>query len=124
MAADSLHLPHLTVQQRPAKNMAARREGLLAVDETTNCVVLLDNNRMIEIAWPPGCAMGVRDGVPAVLDPNGELVGRLGDNVVLGGGHVSPEAAHVTSRTGRTRVFAIAGTRGLPTWARPSAESW
>ena len=115
MADDSPHLPYLPVQQRPAKSLAARREGILAVDEATNCIVLfLVDTSMIEVAWPPGCSVGLRDGVPAVLDPDGATIGRLGDNVVLGGGHMSPEAAHTTSRTGSARVFAVAGRYGLP----------
>lgn len=58
--------------------------------------------------------MGVRDGVPAVLNPDGGVIGKLGDVVVLGGGFVSPDRAHVTSRTGSVRVFAVAGIGGLP----------
>jgi hypothetical protein len=112
---DVVDLPYLTVQQRPARNLAARREGILAVDEATNCVVVLEYGHRFEVAWPPGCSMGVRDGVPAILGPDGEVIAKLGDPVVLGGGFVAPDVAHVTSRTGSARVFAIAGRFGLPT---------
>jgi hypothetical protein len=111
----SMDRPHLTVQERPARNMAARLEGTLAVDESTNCVVVLKAGRRIEVAWPPGCSVVVRGDSAAVLDGDGRTVGELGATVVLGGGYVPAAVAHTTSRTGSARVFAVGGSWGLPT---------
>jgi hypothetical protein len=106
--------PHLTVQERPARNMAARLEGTLAVDEATNCVVVLIGDWRVEVAWPPGCSVVVHGDSAAVLDGDGRTIGELGATVVLGGGYISAEAAHTTSRTGSVKVFAVAGSWGLP----------
>ncbi|TCC05750.1 hypothetical protein [Kribbella soli] len=114
-ADDSIHTPYLTVQERPARNMAARLEGVLTVDEPTNCVVVRKSDHLVEVAWPPGCSVVSRDGSVAVLDADGRTIAELGDTVVLGGGYIPPSAAHTTSRTGRARVFAVAGSFGLPT---------
>ncbi|WP_410788119.1 hypothetical protein [Kribbella sp. C-35] len=116
MAADeSIRMPYLPVQERPAKNLAARLEGTLSLDDATNCIVVLKADRLIEVAWPPGCSVVARDGSFAVLDPDGRTVAELGSTVVLGGGYVPPAAAHITSRTGSARVFAVGGSWGLLT---------
>jgi hypothetical protein len=59
-ADDSIHPPYLTVQERPARNMAARLEGTLTVDDTTNCIVVRKADWLIEVAWPPGCSVVAR----------------------------------------------------------------
>jgi hypothetical protein len=101
-------LPHLTVQERPAKQLAARLEGVLAVDEATNCIVVVKSH-VVEPAWPPGCSVAVRDGSLVVLDGAGHTIAEVGATVVLGGGFMSPERAHTTSHTGRKGVFAVGG---------------
>jgi hypothetical protein len=106
MTGDEAQPPRLTVQQRPAKNMAARLEGNLVVDETANCLVVHKSGRYIDVAWPPGFSTTVRDGSIALLDASGQIAAKLGDTVVLGGGYVAPSAAHATSCTGSERVFA------------------
>ncbi|TDO69527.1 hypothetical protein EV651_101571 [Kribbella sp. VKM Ac-2571] len=115
MADDSIRTPYLTVQERPARNMAARLGGTLAVDGATNCIVVLKADQPIEVAWPPGCSVAPRGVSFAVLDPDGRTIAELGDTVMLGGGYVLPPVAHTTSRTGSTMVFAVAGRHGLPT---------
>jgi hypothetical protein len=116
VAADKpIRTPYLTVQERPAKNLAARLEGTLTVDDTTKCIVVLSADRLIEVAWPPGCSVVARGDSFAVVDADGRTIGELGDTVILGGGYVLPSAAHTTSRTGSTRVFAVGGRYGLPT---------
>ncbi|HWD82339.1 MAG TPA: hypothetical protein VG497_25745 [Kribbella sp.] len=112
-------LPRLILQERPAKNLAARLEGTLTVDEVSNCVGVMSGGRLVEVAWPPGCTVVRRDASVAVLDGSGRTVGVLGAVVVLGGGHAGPERAKATSPTGRARVFAVAGEWGLPTGTTP-----
>jgi hypothetical protein len=58
---DAPQTPALTVQQRPAKNMAARLEGVLVVDEAANCLVVHKAGRHIDVAWPPGFSAAVRE---------------------------------------------------------------
>ncbi|WP_327633581.1 hypothetical protein OHB24_26700 [Kribbella sp. NBC_00482] len=113
-ADDSIHTPYLTVQERPARNMAARLEGTLSLDETTNCIVVLKGDGLVEVAWPPGCSVVTRGDSFALLDADGRTIAALGDTVVLGGGYVLPSVAHTTSRTGSARVFAVGGRYGLP----------
>jgi hypothetical protein len=105
---DDLQPPRLTVQQRPAKQMAARLEGVLAVDEAANCLVVEKGGRRIDVAWPPGFSVEVRDASLVLVDASGQTVAKLGDTVVLGGGYISPLAAHATSCTGSASVFAAA----------------
>jgi hypothetical protein len=111
MMGDELQPPRLTVQQRPAKQMAARLEGVLAVDEASNCLVVEKAGRHIDVAWPPGFSVAVRNASIVLADAAGQTVAKLGDTVVLGGGYVSASAAHATSCTGRERVFAASSTR-------------
>lgn len=91
--------------------MAARLEGILAVDEASNYVGVLKGDHLVEIAWPPGCTVVRRPSSIAVLDANGRTIGELGAVVVLGGGHAGPERAHAVSPTGKPRMFAV---HGLP----------
>jgi hypothetical protein len=108
-------MPHLIVQERPAKALAARLEGVLAVDEATNHVVVLSGDSLVEVAWPPECSLVSHDGSLAVVDSAGRTVAEVGRTVVLGGGHAGPERAKAVSPTGKARVFAVAGELGLPT---------
>ncbi|MGZ0147007.1 hypothetical protein ACXJJ3_08035 [Kribbella sp. WER1] len=104
-------LPRLTLQERPAKNLAARLEGVLAV--ASNYIGVQTGDHFVEVAWPPGCTV-VRYGPSfAVLDSDGWVVGKVGAVVVLGGGSAGPERAHAVSPTGRARMFAVAGASGL-----------
>lgn len=106
MTGDEPQPPRLTVQQRAAKSMAARLEGNLVVDKTANCLVVHKSGRYVDVAWPPGFSTAVRDGSVALLDASGQVVAKLGDTVVLGGGYVAPSAAHAISCAGSERVFA------------------
>ncbi|NIK61083.1 hypothetical protein [Kribbella shirazensis] len=110
---DARQTPGLTVQLRPAKSLAARLEGDLVVDEAANCLVVRKAGRHIDVAWPPGFSVAVRDGSIVLIDSSGQMVAELGDTVVLGGGHVSPSAAHATSCTGSERVFAASSVHLL-----------
>ena len=103
---DAFQTPGLTVQQRPAKRMAARLEGMLVVDEAANCLVVDKAGRHIDVAWPPGFSAAVRGGSIVLIDTSGQPVAKLGDTVVLGGGYIPPSAAHATSCTASKRVFA------------------
>lgn len=87
--------------------MAARLEGRLAVDEATNCIVI-EKSHLVEPVWPPGFSIAVRDGSLAVLDRDGNTVAEVGETIALCGGCISAERAHISSRTGRERVFAVA----------------
>jgi len=103
---DAFQTPGLTVQQRPAKRMAARLEGMLVVDEAANCLVVDKAGRHVDVAWPPGFSAAVRDESIVLIDPSGQTFAKLGDTVVLGGGYIPPSAAHATSCTASKRVFA------------------
>ncbi|GAA1605368.1 MULTISPECIES: hypothetical protein [Kribbella] len=109
-----MELPHLTLQQRPAKNLAARLEGTLVVDDASNYLGVLSGDHLVEVAWPPGCAVAERGSSLVVLDGDGRSVGEVGAVIVLGGGYAGPERAHAVSPTGRGRIFAVAGACGLP----------
>lgn len=108
MTRDASRLPRLTVQQSRVRNMAARLPGILVLDETANCLAVAKNGRHIDVAWPPGWSVALRDGSIAIVDADGQTFAKLGDTVSLGGGYVSAAAAHTTSCLGTERVFAVA----------------
>jgi hypothetical protein len=105
---DAPQTPGLTVQLGPVRNMAARLQGTLTVDETAHCLVVDKAGRHIDVAWPPGSSVAIRDGSIALIDASGQTVAKLGDTVTLAGGYVPPSAAHTTSCTGSERIFAVA----------------
>ncbi|WP_427895154.1 hypothetical protein ACQHIV_16265 [Kribbella sp. GL6] len=104
-------LPRLTLQERPAKNLAARLEGILTV--SSNYVGVQKGDHFVEVAWPPGCTVVEYGASFAVLDSDGWVVGKVGAVVVLGGGFAGPERAKAVSPTGKPGIFAVAGVRGL-----------
>jgi hypothetical protein len=108
MTSDEFQLPQLTVQQSPARNMAARLPGTLVLDESKNCLVVDKNGRHIDVAWPPGWSVAIRDGSIALIDASGQTFAKLGDRVSLGGGYVSASVAHATSCLGTEKVWAVA----------------
>lgn len=88
--------------------------GTLEIDTVTNCLIVRTQISLaagihslvdIDVAWPPGWSVALRDGVIALLDAAGELGGRLGDEVTVGGGFVDTAIADVVSCTGQERIF-------------------
>lgn len=108
MTSGEFQLPGLTVQQRPARNMAARLPGTLVLDEAANCLVVDKAGRHIDVAWPPGWSVALRDGSIALIDADGQTFAKLGDTVSLGGGYVLASVAHATSCLGTEKVWAVA----------------
>jgi hypothetical protein len=106
-------MPGLTVQREaPLVALQARLLGTLEVDASTNCLVVRtpigtgagpDRLVDIDVAWPPGWSVALRDGTPALIDAAGQLVARPGDEVYVGGGFV--DTADVVSCTGQERIF-------------------
>ncbi|MFI7066041.1 hypothetical protein ACIBL3_33930 [Kribbella sp. NPDC050124] len=108
LTSDEFQLPQLTVQQSPARNMAARLPGILALNEAANCLVVDKNGRHIDVAWPPGWSVALRDGSIALIDATGQTFAKLGDTVSLGGGYILASVAHTTSCLGTEKVWAVA----------------
>jgi hypothetical protein len=112
-------MPGLTVQRKaPTVALQARLIGTLEVDSSTNCLVV--RTRMgtgagtgrlvdIDVAWPPGWSVALRDGTPALIDATGQLACRPGDEIAVGGGSVDIARIDVVSCTGRTRIFQASG---------------
>ena len=113
-------LPGLTVQRTISYwHMQARLTGTLAVDPATNCLVLrapggyIDElgsitfiDKLIDVAWPFGWTVGVRDNRTALIDATGQTAAHLGDELILGGGSIATTDADVTSScTGQDSVF-------------------
>jgi hypothetical protein len=108
-------MPGLAVQRKaPTVALQAGLPGTLEIDASTNCLVV--RTRMgtgagtgrfvnIDVAWPPGWSVALRDGVVALLDAAGQMSGRLGDEVTVGGGFVDTATADVVSCTGQERIF-------------------
>jgi RNase P/RNase MRP subunit p29 len=111
MTDDVLKLPKSTVQRSLVGRMEARLQGILAVDETTNCLVIQKAGRHIDVAWPRGWTVAIRDRSIALLDASGQSVARLGDAVSITGGYVPSSAADTTSCTGSEKVFAVSSLR-------------
>ncbi|WUJ69474.1 hypothetical protein OG809_30780 [Kribbella soli] len=108
-------LPDLTVQRKaPTVAMQAALPGTLEIEASTNCLVVrspmsfapgVDTLVDIDVAWPPGWSVALRDGTPALIDANGQLACRPGDEVVVGGGFKDTSRMGIGSCTGKGRVF-------------------
>jgi hypothetical protein len=108
-------MPGLTVQREaPTVALQAGLPGTLEIDASTNCLVV--RTRMgtgagtgrfvdIDVAWPPGWSVALRDGTPALMDATGQLACRLGDEITVGGGFKDTTRIGVVSCTGQGRVF-------------------
>jgi hypothetical protein len=119
----ALVVPGLTVQRQTAPEaLLAQLIGTLEIDSATNCLVVRiavgtaagtgDGLVDIDVAWPPGWSLAIRDGEIALIDAAGQTAGRLGDEVWVGGGSVDAARANVVSCTGATDVFLASGLSG------------
>jgi hypothetical protein len=109
-------MPGLTVQREaPIVALQSRLIGTLEIDTSTNCLVVRtpigtavatgDSLVDIDVAWPPGWSVALRDGTPALIDATGQVAGRPGDEVDVGGGFVDTAVIDVVSCTGQERIF-------------------
>lgn len=108
-------MPGLTVQREaPTVALQAGLIGTLEIDTSTNCLVVrtpmgtgdgTDRLVDIDVAWPPGWSVALRDGTPALIDASGQLACRPGDEVSLGGGFVDIALIDLVSCTGQERIF-------------------
>ncbi|GAA3093165.1 hypothetical protein JOF29_007063 [Kribbella aluminosa] len=108
-------LPGLTVQRKvPTVWMQAGLSGTLEIDASTNCLVVrtpmgtgASTERLVDIdvAWSPGWSVALRDGTPALIDANGQVACRLGDQITVGGGFIETSRIGILSCTGKGRVF-------------------
>lgn len=115
----SSDLPGLTVQRiAPTVSMQAQLIGTLDIDAATNCLVFrmpVDRGdiRLVDIAWPPGWSVTVRDGELALLDATGATACHLGEEVSIGGGFVDVDRADAVPCTGQERIFVASGLSRL-----------
>ncbi|NUS00425.1 MAG: hypothetical protein HOV67_34815 [Kribbellaceae bacterium] len=118
MDPQSSDLPGVTVQRTdPAIRMQAQLIGTLVVDPTTNCLLLrtisIGGTPLIDVAWPLGWSVAIRDGAPALLDTTGATAAHVGDDVAVGGGFVEVERADAVPCTGQQHVFEASGLSRL-----------
>ncbi|MFG1629042.1 hypothetical protein [Kribbella sp. NPDC049227] len=76
-------MPGLTVQREaPVVALQAGLLGTLEIDASTNCLVVrtsvgtavgVESLVDIDVAWPPGWSVVLRDGTPALIDAAGQL---------------------------------------------------
>lgn len=112
-------MPGLTVQRKaPTVDLQAQLIGTLGIDTSTNCLVVRtvmstpavpDRLVDIDVAWPPGWSVALRDGTPALIDATGQLAARPGDEIAVGGGFVDTAVMDVVSCTGQERIFQASG---------------
>jgi hypothetical protein len=108
-------LPGLTVQRNASiVDLQAQLIGNLEIDSSTNCLVVRtpmgtragpDTLVDIDVAWPPGWSVALRDGTPALIDATGQLACQPGDEIAVGGGFEDATVIGVVSCAGRERVF-------------------
>jgi hypothetical protein len=104
-----LQLPGLTVQRfDPGFALQAQLIGTLEIESRTNCLVVHKGGTFVDVAWPPGWRVAIRDGTIALIDASGQTASRLGDEVRVGGGFVDAERADIVSCTARKQVFLAA----------------
>jgi hypothetical protein len=114
-----IDVPGLTVQHTfLLEELMAQLIGTLDIDPSTNCLVVrhqvgyLDESRgvvftdkLVDVAWPLGSTIAIRDDKPALIDANGITVAHVGDEISVGGGYVATTTAGVVSCTGQDGVF-------------------
>jgi hypothetical protein len=108
-------MPGLTVQREaPTVALQAQLIGTLGIDTSTNCLVVrtpmgnaagTDSLVDIDVAWPPGWSVALRDGTLALIDATGQLACRPGDEITVGGGFKDTTRIGVVSCTGQARIF-------------------
>lgn len=112
-------LPGMTVQHTfLLEELLAQLIGILDIDPSTNCLVVrtpvghIDEtggitsiDTLIDVAWPIGSTIAIRDGKPALVDATGQPVAHVGDEVSVGGGSISTTTAGVISCTGQDHVW-------------------
>ena len=113
------NIPGLTVQRTtPQIELHAQLMGILDVDPSTNCLVvrfqvghidesgaITDVDHLTDVAWPVGSTVAIRDDKPALIDPTGQTVAHVGDEISVGGGWIPTTTADVESCTGQDHVF-------------------
>ena len=123
-------LPGLTIQRSaPTIDLQAQLIGTLDVDASTDCLVVrmevstpvVDGQRrmrfetsyqLVDVAWPTAWSIAIRDGEVALIDAMGQTAARLGDEVHVGGGFVTPKQADAIPCTGHESVFRASGLSG------------
>ncbi|MFD3399231.1 hypothetical protein ACFWUU_01060 [Kribbella sp. NPDC058693] len=112
-------LPGMTVQHTfLLEELLAQLIGTLDIDPATNCLVVrvqvsrLDDKlgivpaeHLVDVAWPLGSTIAIRDNKPALLDATGQTIAHVGDEVSVGGGSVPTTTANVVPCTGQDHVF-------------------
>ncbi len=94
--------------------MDAQLQGTLAVDAATNCLVVAHaTGRLVDVAWPSGWSVAIRDGSVVLLNAVGETMGGVGDAVAVGGGFIPPDKANCVACTKSSMVFAASGEMRL-----------
>lgn len=103
-------VPGLTVQRQALDFfMQAQLIGTLEIDPSTNCLVVRTGNTVVDVAWPLGWSVAIRDDEIALIDAAGQTARRLGDEVRAEGGSVDAYRANVVSCTGAKQVFVASG---------------
>jgi hypothetical protein len=111
-------LPGLTVQREVLTfELQAQIMGTLAIDTSTDCLTLRTpvgtavgtEYRLVDVAWPLGWYVAIRDEAVSLIDAAGHTAARLGDETFVGGGFLTPEQAKVISCMGQERVFQASG---------------
>lgn len=104
--------PRMTVQQGPVAGLEANLQGTLAVDTSTNCLVVRSAGRQVDVAWPQGWVVAIRDGDTVLVDATGKSVGKVGADVSVVGGFMPPGRANAVSCTRSKSVFAASALVG------------
>ncbi len=80
----TVHFPQL--RTRSAAFMEALLQGKLAVTE--GCLRVTGSGRSHLVIWQPDFFVNNNEGVIEILDRNGEVVARVGEEIRIGGGEV------------------------------------
>ena len=80
----TVHFPQLRTRGEPF--MEALLQGKLAVTE--GCLRVTGSGRSHLVIWQPGFFVNNNEGVIEILDRNGEVVARVGEEIRIGGGEV------------------------------------
>ncbi|WP_130447469.1 hypothetical protein [Kribbella rubisoli] len=88
--------------------------GTLEIDTSTNCLVVripvstapgTHTLHDVDVAWPPGWGVELRDDTPTLIDATGQPAARPGDEVDIGGGFVDTARLNLVPCTTQERIF-------------------
>lgn len=92
MEFPNIAFPRQEPVEGPRETMAAELVGDLVLNDGCLRIESLYGDESYLPIWPPEFTVGLEGEVPVVLDGQGDIAGRVGDEIYMGGGEASENA--------------------------------